>query len=1023
MASGGDSHSRPPAQGSGGPSSYLLDPNSSPRVKSISVALTSWCELHLLCLRAHDLISTAHLNRLEHISEGLYQLFETLRAFEKRYSAMLVRVNQYPEPAHIVFFAKTFNERIFHAGESIETMLSSNLARAAQTRAEFRLQLQESERSLLDYEAEIYESVASANFGRSKVQKVFLPQPHPLEYIPLSIQPFVDSSMGRSSPENGGALANSLVFLRNRRRQLLSLMQTLNESRFQSDFTSLDVRDFHHEVELVESEMGLVTNLQRIVTTVRMMEEARGNITPTRTPQSYSESNVAALFRETVELFQPIRGPANTHQGLPTDGRSIGIPYLNNTLGEDHSRRNLNVDRSLAFSSLSSVNINSSSNPNNHPPISNELPLPPPSRLSEPLQHSWVLSGDRSNDRARSGASQVTSRGRWFTTDHLSHSNLNDHTPRQSCRWSDGRQEPEYTALGEDYMTHEIPSRNILNSSSAFTRVPRNISNITQNIRSRASSVAEVSDFSSHHNNENELNFDTPDQLLAQTVMTGYDRQNVMLQDMMTRVIHLGMSVRNSGSIVNRNNSLLTDLVIAVDEINRNVARIQEDVAILKSNSNTQAAFGPDHYSAHIPTRNRSDDNWRNIDSQGQNERSTLNMLNHRSWESSRSSALPRGENSAFRANMVDMTMPHEPLSHSRYPLSAAAMERRREITSATAPPPNSEQYETPTNSSNCHMLNNQIPPGNRANNYWDNFKSYSRLNLLSDSKTNIPGLSPCGGLEDQLANALTEDLFQASSPSVRRDSRGDRSQGSSTIRSSLSANFVENIGQKKRNKDQKKQFSALTSGSPLHSSSSNSSAAGSLNDLIVRSRSSNVESHDRILGSSSREPAENRVFSPSHGTRISSSSGGGGVERPLDSDGDRRNTNVHGHVMSPPSSLEVDLVSRDEFLQLNSGAGSSASGNGKSDDGGGASSSSSKKELEKLLGTSDNEEFHVHRASGDHGSWPLFDASEIQNDNAAAAAKPEPDWLWPDGEVPESSHNADQTSVKKSSREMDRNE
>lgn len=78
---------------------------------------------------------------------------------------------------------------------------------------------------------------------------------------------------------------------------------------------------------------------------------------------------------------------------LPTDGRSIGIPYLNNTLGEDHSRRNLNVDRSLAFSSLSSVNINSSSNPNNHPPISNELPLPPPSRLSEPLQHSWVLSG------------------------------------------------------------------------------------------------------------------------------------------------------------------------------------------------------------------------------------------------------------------------------------------------------------------------------------------------------------------------------------------------------------------------------------------------------------------------------------------------------------------------------------------------------------------------------------------------------------------------------------------------------
>ncbi|XP_030375591.1 uncharacterized protein LOC115624884 isoform X2 [Scaptodrosophila lebanonensis] len=28
--------------------------------------------------------------------------------------------------------------------------------------------------------------------------------------------------------------------------------------------------------------------------------------------------------------------------------------------------------------------------------------------------------------------------------------------------------------------------------------------------------------------------------------------------------------------------------------------------------------------------------------------------------------------------------------------------------------------------------LNNQVPPGNRANNYWDNFRSYSRQNLLS---------------------------------------------------------------------------------------------------------------------------------------------------------------------------------------------------------------------------------------------------------------------------------------------------
>ncbi|XP_061379011.1 pericentriolar material 1 protein-like isoform X4 [Danaus plexippus] len=35
------------------------------------------------------------------------------------------------------------------------------------------------------------------------------------------------------------------------------------------------------------------------------------------------------------------------------------------------------------------------------------------------------------------------------------------------------------------------------------------------------------------------------------------------------------------------------------------------------------------------------------------------------------------------------------------------------------------------------HTLNNQVPPGNRANNYWDNFRSYSRQNLLSTNKSN----------------------------------------------------------------------------------------------------------------------------------------------------------------------------------------------------------------------------------------------------------------------------------------------
>nr|XP_037870690.1 uncharacterized protein LOC101738744 isoform X10 [Bombyx mori] len=39
------------------------------------------------------------------------------------------------------------------------------------------------------------------------------------------------------------------------------------------------------------------------------------------------------------------------------------------------------------------------------------------------------------------------------------------------------------------------------------------------------------------------------------------------------------------------------------------------------------------------------------------------------------------------------------------------------------------------------HTLNNQVPPGNRANNYWDNFRSYSRQNLLSaNNKVNADG-------------------------------------------------------------------------------------------------------------------------------------------------------------------------------------------------------------------------------------------------------------------------------------------
>ncbi|XP_055905703.1 uncharacterized protein LOC129941160 isoform X2 [Eupeodes corollae] len=45
--------------------------------------------------------------------------------------------------------------------------------------------------------------------------------------------------------------------------------------------------------------------------------------------------------------------------------------------------------------------------------------------------------------------------------------------------------------------------------------------------------------------------------------------------------------------------------------------------------------------------------------------------------------------------------------------------------------------------------LNNQVPPGNRANNYWDNFRSYSRQNLLSSNS--------CKSNEEQNHNQIQQ--------------------------------------------------------------------------------------------------------------------------------------------------------------------------------------------------------------------------------------------------------------------------
>ncbi|XP_066995794.2 pericentriolar material 1 protein isoform X2 [Anabrus simplex] len=66
--------------------------------------------------------------------------------------------------------------------------------------------------------------------------------------------------------------------------------------------------------------------------------------------------------------------------------------------------------------------------------------------------------------------------------------------------------------------------------------------------------------------------------------------------------------------------------------------------------------------------------------------------------------------------------------------------------------------------------LNNQVPPGNRANNYWDNFRSYSRQNLLSahrkSNEGTSHGASPLVGRSRNTLRTSTEVEIQTSSES-----------------------------------------------------------------------------------------------------------------------------------------------------------------------------------------------------------------------------------------------------------------
>ncbi|XP_014614048.1 PREDICTED: serine-rich adhesin for platelets isoform X2 [Polistes canadensis] len=83
----------------------------------------------------------------------------------------------------------------------------------------------------------------------------------------------------------------------------------------------------------------------------------------------------------------------------------------------------------------------------------------------------------------------------------------------------------------------------------------------------------------------------------------------------------------------------------------------------------------------------------------------------------------------------------------------------------------NSQQHQQ-------QQLNNQVPPGNRANNYWDNFRSYSRQNLLSGSAKTITD-STTASISNSTTSANTASGVVH--PSLGKDKR-NREQGADNL-------------------------------------------------------------------------------------------------------------------------------------------------------------------------------------------------------------------------------------------------
>ncbi|CAL7936805.1 unnamed protein product [Xylocopa violacea] len=73
-------------------------------------------------------------------------------------------------------------------------------------------------------------------------------------------------------------------------------------------------------------------------------------------------------------------------------------------------------------------------------------------------------------------------------------------------------------------------------------------------------------------------------------------------------------------------------------------------------------------------------------------------------------------------------------------------------------------------------QLNNQVPPGNRANNYWDNFRSYSRQNLLSGSSKTVTDTT-----SGPLANSASGNTISSVNTTLMKDKR-NRDQGADNL-------------------------------------------------------------------------------------------------------------------------------------------------------------------------------------------------------------------------------------------------